>query len=191
MMNTIILSFQIWFPFLDSRSLDNSKSLFGKRFDLLSWPVPNQKQKGTTTTDKCYFYFFKKLKKKTISLALGPRSCPSSQGSASTFSLASSSSSLLHYLGTSLDNLSPRSHHFGLAPLTFRVEKLPPMAGYERFPPQQALWMVSWYKTRSLYHYQRWNIMTTFESATTKSYCRFCEGGGIPQIFHFGTSPHQ
>ena len=92
------------------------------------WPVPNQKQKGTTKTDKCYFYFFKK---KTISLALGPRSCPSSQGSASTFSLASSSSSLLHYLGTSLDNLSPRSHHFGLVPLTFRVEELPPMAGYE------------------------------------------------------------
>ena len=91
------------------------------------WPVPNQKQKGTTKTDKCYFYFFKK----TISLALGPRSYPSSQGSASTFSLASSSSSLLHYLGTSLDNLSPRSHQFGLVPLTFRVEELPPMAGYE------------------------------------------------------------
>ena len=34
MMNTIILSFQIWFPFLDLRSLDNSKSLFGKRFDV-------------------------------------------------------------------------------------------------------------------------------------------------------------
>ena len=68
---------------------------------------------------------------KTVSLALGPRSYPSSQGSASTFSLASSSSSLLHYLGTSLDNLSPRSHQFGLVPLTFRVEELPPMAGYE------------------------------------------------------------
>ena len=40
MMYTIILSFQIWFPFLDSRSLDNSKSLFGKRFDLLSWSLP-------------------------------------------------------------------------------------------------------------------------------------------------------
>ena len=39
-MNTIILSFQIRFPFLDSRSLDNSKSLFGKRFDLLSWSLP-------------------------------------------------------------------------------------------------------------------------------------------------------
>ena len=23
------------------------------------WPVPNQKPKGTTKTDKCYFYFFK------------------------------------------------------------------------------------------------------------------------------------
>ena len=40
MMYTIILSFQIWFPFFDSRSLDNSKSLFGKRFDLLSWSLP-------------------------------------------------------------------------------------------------------------------------------------------------------
>ena len=78
------------------------------------WPVPNQKQKGTTKTDKCYFNFLK-----TISLALGPRFYPSSQGSASTSTLASSSSSLLHYLGTSLDNLSPRSHRFRLVPPTF------------------------------------------------------------------------
>ena len=44
MMYTIILSFQIRFPFLDSRSLDNSKSLFGKRFDLLSWSLPLTKR---------------------------------------------------------------------------------------------------------------------------------------------------
>ena len=149
MMYTIILSFQIWFPFLDSRSLDNSKSLFGKRFDLLSlslpltkvledWYVASSEPKTKKARQKQTNATFTFLK--TISLALGPRSCPSSQGSASTFSLASSSSSLLHYLGTSLDNLSPRSHHFGLVPLTFRVEELPPMAGYEgSLAPRQAL----------------------------------------------------
>ena len=72
MMNTIILSFQIWFPFLDLRSLDNSKSLFGKRFDLLSWSLPLTKCFGhrgiggsvpkTKKDDKnrqCYFSFLK------------------------------------------------------------------------------------------------------------------------------------
>ena len=129
MMYTVILSFQIWFPFLDSRSLDNSKTLFGKRFDLLSWSLPLTKvledwyvassEPKTKRHDKNR-HMLLLLFSKTISLALGPRSCPSSQGSASAFSLASSSSSLLHYLGTSLDNLSPPSHHSGLVPLTFR-----------------------------------------------------------------------
>ena len=81
MMNTIILSFQIWFPFLDLRSLDNSKSLFGKRFDLLSWSLPLIKvledwdvassEPKTKRYDKnrqmLLFLFLK-----TISLALGP-----------------------------------------------------------------------------------------------------------------------
>ena len=72
MMYTIILSFQIWFPFLDLRSLDNSKSLFGKRFDLLSWSLPLTKvledwvvassEPKTKRYDKnrqCYFSFLK------------------------------------------------------------------------------------------------------------------------------------
>ena len=76
MMYTIILSFQIWFPFLDLRSLDNSKSLFGKRFDIRVlitstdkkfWvqggtgvlAVLYRKQKGMTRTDNATFPFLK------------------------------------------------------------------------------------------------------------------------------------
>ena len=53
-----------------------------KDWDMAS-SVPETKR-GTAKTDKCYFYFLKK----TVSLALGPRSYPSSLGSASTFTLA-------------------------------------------------------------------------------------------------------
>ena len=73
MMYTIILSFQIWFPFLDLRSLDNSKSLFGKRFDIRvlvtstdkkfwaqwCWRFCTENKKGTTKTDNATFPFLK------------------------------------------------------------------------------------------------------------------------------------
>ena len=73
MIYTIILSFQIWFPFLDLRSLDNSKSLFGKRFDIRVLVTSNwqkvlgtvvlavlyRKQKRYDKNRQCYFSFLK------------------------------------------------------------------------------------------------------------------------------------
>ena len=72
MMYTIILSFQIWFPFLDLRSLDNSKSLFGKRFDIrvlitstdkMFWAQGYwrfcTKNKKDDKNRQCYFSFLK------------------------------------------------------------------------------------------------------------------------------------
>ena len=72
MMYTIILSFQIWFPFLDSRSLDNSKSLFGKRFDIRVLVTSTDKKfwaqwcwrfctekKRYDKNRQCYFSFLK------------------------------------------------------------------------------------------------------------------------------------
>ena len=61
---------------IDNKCLASYSSTdFSKDWDMAS-SVPKT-QRGTTKAHKCYFYFFK-----TISLALGPRSYPSSQGSA-------------------------------------------------------------------------------------------------------------